>query len=321
MWFSTSYILSAASFQVAVIKRLQIQVNYRAGPSWCQRPPFPGCWKHLVASSSLPPQNYSLLPDEVLRGLTQRSPKYPGAAGGGNSCPSTQARRKSAERRWLGWLLWAHWGWATLPSTKSHPARLDTPSFLQLCRHHHHQTAPQRDNSRSCCCDKPSQRGVTRGFHLSRNHGGQHWGLGHWALSPAQASFLSQAVSWGKHLCFVSTVIPNNCIWLATGFHREVHPPKSTPCFSGKHIASDAQPHCLDQVILLLTPGKQSACPPFKVHHSNFKLIRSRGKKACLQDSFKPRLAPAILFSPALPKFFSKLYWTFKGAQSQQQVL
>lgn len=223
---------------------------------------------------------------------------------GGNSCPSTQARRKSAEWRWLGWLLWAHQGWATLPSTKSHPARLDTPSFLQLCRHHHHQTAPQRDNSRSCCCDKPSQRGVTRGFHLGRNHGGRHGGLGCWALSPAQAPFLSQAVSWGKHLCFVSAVIPNNCIRLATGFHREVPPPKSTPCFSGKHIASDAQPHCLDQVILLLTPGKQSACPPFKVHHSNFKLIRSRGKKACLQDSFKPRLAPAILFSPALPKFF-----------------
>lgn len=38
--------------------------------------------KCLVASSSLAPQNYSLLPHEALRGLTQRSPEYPGAPGG-----------------------------------------------------------------------------------------------------------------------------------------------------------------------------------------------------------------------------------------------
>lgn len=66
-------------------------ITYRA--SWWPLPPFSGCLRHLVASSSLPPQNYSLLLDEVLCGLTQRSPKYQW----GNSCPSTQTCRTSAE--------------------------------------------------------------------------------------------------------------------------------------------------------------------------------------------------------------------------------
>lgn len=123
-------------------------------------------------------------------------------------------------------------------------------------------------------------------------------GLCHCPLSPTQAPSLLGEVN-------ASALSPCNIEAPCLGFYREF-----SPC---KHIDTGTQLPYPDQAtsVLLPMPGTHPPHPSFKVHCSNFKLVRSRGRKKnartkeavfaswdiCLQASFKSKSGPTIFLS------------------------